>query len=47
MNACVIMHNIIIESERTSPVHDDLTYDWEGHLAQVGHDVPAEFKTFL
>jgi hypothetical protein len=47
MNVCVIMYNKIIESERANPVHDDLPYDWEGPLAQVDHDVPAELETFL
>jgi hypothetical protein len=47
MNACVIMHNIIIESELANAVHDGIPYDWEGPLTQVDHDVPTEFKTFL
>jgi hypothetical protein len=46
MNACVIMHTMIIESELTNSVHDD-PYDWEGSLAQDDHKVPVEFETFL
>jgi hypothetical protein len=32
MHAYMIMHNMIIESERTSPAFDDHTYDFQGHL---------------
>jgi hypothetical protein len=46
INSCVIMHNMIIESECANLVHDDLPYDWEGPLAQVDNEVPAEFETF-
>jgi hypothetical protein len=46
MNSCVIMHNMIIESARANPMHDDLPYDWEGPFAQVDNEVPAEFETF-
>jgi hypothetical protein len=46
-NTCMIMHNIITESERANPMHDDHPYDWESALAQVDHQVLADFKTFL
>jgi hypothetical protein len=46
MNSCVIMH-MIIENVHANPVHDDLPYYWKRPLAQVDHEVPAEFKTFL
>ena len=41
------MHNMIIESERTNPVHDHQPYDFEGPHAQVDHNVPAPFADFL
>jgi hypothetical protein len=46
MNACVIMHNMIIESEREDPVHDDQPFDYQGPLAKVEH-MPQEFAAFL
>jgi hypothetical protein len=41
------MQNMSIESERANLVHDELPYDWEGPLAQVDHQVQAEFETFF
>ncbi|KAK1644400.1 hypothetical protein QYE76_062205 [Lolium multiflorum] len=46
MNVIVIMHNMIIESERDEPMHDDQPFDYEGPLAEVEH-VPQQFATFL
>jgi hypothetical protein len=37
MNASMIMHNMIIESERSEPVHDDQPFDYQGSLAEVEH----------
>ena len=46
--ACVIMHNMIIESERDNPVHDDQLFEHQGPLADIDHVyVPAEFGAFL
>ena len=47
MNCCVILHNMIIESERYNPVHDHMPYDFEGPHAQVDHNVPADFADYI
>jgi hypothetical protein len=47
MNACVIMHNMIIESEREHPVYDPELYHRQGPLANLDHQVPAAFAAFL
>ncbi|XP_071683714.1 uncharacterized protein [Lolium perenne] len=46
MNAYVIIHNMIIESERDTPVQDDHPFDYQGPLAEVEY-VPQEFVAFL
>jgi hypothetical protein len=46
MNSCVIMHNMIIESEHDEPGHDDQPFDYQGSLAEVEH-VPQQFFAFL
>ena len=46
--ACVIMHNMIIESERANPVRDDQPFEHQGRLAHIDHEqVPANFGAFL
>ena len=47
MNCCVILHNMIIESERNNPVHDHQPYDFEGPHAQVDHNVPVDWADYL
>jgi hypothetical protein len=47
MNACVIMHNIIIESEWEYPVYDPELYHRQGPLATLDQQVPTAFAAFL
>lgn len=47
MTACVIMHNMIIESERECPVFDTEPYERMGPLANVNHQVQAAFAAFV
>ena len=47
MTACVILHNMIIESERDFPVFDTEPYERVGPLADVDHNVPPAFAAFL
>ena len=46
MNACVITHNMIIESEREERVVDDKPFDHRRPLAEFDQ-VQAEFFAFL
>ena len=48
MTACVILHNMIIESERDNPMYDVEPYERQGPLANVDHQVPvAAFAAIL
>ena len=46
MRASVIMHNIIIESEHNEPADDNHPDLCEGPLAQVDHEVRADWVAF-
>jgi hypothetical protein len=47
MNACVCMHNMIIESGHIDPPNENHLYDFQGPLATIDHDVHADFADFL
>jgi hypothetical protein len=47
MTACVILHNMIIKSERDHPVHDIEPWHRHGPLVQIDHQVSPAFAPFL
>ena len=48
MQACVIMHNMIIEDDRKNHARTHVgPYECEGPLAEVDHELPADFADFL
>ena len=47
MNACVIMHNMIIESEHANLVDDPFPYEFQGPLADTDHNVTTDFGEYL
>ena len=48
MQTCVIMHNMIIEDDRKIRVRTHVgPYECQGPLAEVDHELPADFADFL
>ena len=47
MTCCVILHNMIIESEQEESVLDTESYYRQVPLAQVDHQLPAIWVAFL
>ncbi|KAK1698077.1 hypothetical protein QYE76_014774 [Lolium multiflorum] len=48
MQACVIMHNMIIEDDRKNHARTHVgPYECQGPLAEVDHELPADFADFL
>ena len=47
MKCCVILHNMIIESERNDPMDDSEPYYRLGPLPDVDHQVSATWAPFL
>jgi hypothetical protein len=47
MNACVVMHNMIIEREWEHPVYDLEPYHRQGPLVTLDQQVPTAFAAFL
>ena len=47
MTCCVILHNMIIESEQEEPVFDTEPYHRQGPLAQVDHHLLATWTAYL
>lgn len=48
MQACVIMHNMIIEDDCKNHARTHVgPYECEGPLAEVDHELPADFTDFL
>ena len=47
MNACICLHNMIIENERDNPVDENKTFFRQGPPAQPDHQVPASWASFL
>lgn len=47
MNSCVIIYNMIIQTEHAAPIIDDESYHRQGPLAAVDHQVLEEYAAFL
>jgi hypothetical protein len=47
MQACVIIHNMIIENDRKTRARYVGPYDFQRSLEDVDHQVPTKFANFL
>ncbi|XBI18098.1 hypothetical protein VPH35_059980 [Triticum aestivum] len=47
MTCCIILHNMIIESEQKEPVFDTEPYYRQGPFETVDHQVPTSWAAFL
>jgi hypothetical protein len=48
MQACVIMHNMIIKDDRKNRARTHVgPYEFQGPLTEVDHEVPADFADFI
>ena len=47
MTCCIILHNMIIESEPEEPMFDTEPYYSQGPLAQVDHQLPTTWTAYL
>ena len=47
MNACICLHNMILENERDDPEEEEGKLYKQGPLAELDHDVPSSWATFL
>ena len=47
MTCCVILHNMIIESEHEEQMFDTEPYYRQGPLTQVDHQLPATWSAYL
>ena len=47
MNCCVILRNMIIESEKADPIYDYEPYLNQGPLVVVDHQIPSDWTAYL
>ena len=47
MNACICLHNMILENERDDPEEEEGELYRQGPLAEPDHDVPSSWDAFL
>ena len=47
MNACICLHNMIIENERDDPVVEEGELCRQGPRAEPDHEVPSSWVAFL
>ena len=47
INCCVILHNMIIESERDDPMDDNEAYYRQGPITDIDHQVSETWTNLL